>query len=75
MGYFVCQHCGAYLHDSKVEDLYQWDDDKSMGWSFVCPKCKEKNYKLAIHLPPKGRSFLAKFSIKRLSFKYERNKR
>ena len=45
MGYFVCQHCGAHLHDSKVEDLYQWDDDKSMGWLFVCPKCKEENYK------------------------------
>ena len=25
MGYFVCQHCGAHLHDSKVEDLYQLD--------------------------------------------------
>ena len=45
MGYFVCQHCGAHLHDSKVEDLYQWEDDKSIGWSFVCPKCKEENYK------------------------------
>lgn len=45
MGYFVCQHCGAYLHDSKVEDLYQWKNDKSIGWSFVCPKCKEENYK------------------------------
>ena len=46
MGYFVCQHCGAHLHDSKVEDLYQWDDDKSIGWSFVCPKCKEENYRV-----------------------------
>ena len=46
MGYFVCQHCGAHLHDSKVEDLYQWDDDKSIGWSFVCPKCKEENLEI-----------------------------
>ena len=45
MGYFICQHCGAHLHDSKVEDLYQWDDEDSMGWSYICPRCKEENYK------------------------------
>jgi DNA-directed RNA polymerase subunit RPC12/RpoP len=45
MGYFVCQHCGAHLHDSKVEDLYQWEDKESIGWSYVCPRCKEENYK------------------------------
>ena len=45
MGYFVCKHCGAHLHDSKVEDLYQWNDEESIGWSYVCPRCKEENYK------------------------------
>ena len=45
MGYFVCQHCGAHLHDSKVEDLQEWNDAESMGWSYVCLVCKEENYK------------------------------
>jgi DNA-directed RNA polymerase subunit RPC12/RpoP len=45
MGYFVCKHCGAHLHDSKVKDLYQWDDKDSIGWSYVCPRCGEENYK------------------------------
>lgn len=45
MGYFVCQHCGVHLHDSKVEDLYQWEDKESIGWSYICPRCKEENYK------------------------------
>ena len=45
MGYFVCQHCGAHLHDSKVGDVYEWDDKYSKGWSYVCPCCGEENYK------------------------------
>jgi len=45
MEYFVCQHCGAHLHDSKVKDLYQWEDKESIGWSYICPRCKEENYK------------------------------
>lgn len=45
MGYFVCKHCGAHLHDSEAEDLYQWEDKESIGWSYVCPRCKKENYK------------------------------
>lgn len=45
MGYFVCKHCGAHLHDSKVE-VYEWDDKYSKGWSYFCPRCGEENYKV-----------------------------
>lgn len=45
MGYFVCKHCGAHLHDSEIEDLYEWNGKSSKGWSYVCPRCGEENYK------------------------------
>lgn len=45
MVYFVCQHCGAHLSDKCVEDLYEWEDENSMGWSYICPRCKEENYR------------------------------
>lgn len=45
MGYFICQHCRAHLHESRVKDLYQWVDKKAMGWSYICPQCLEENYK------------------------------
>lgn len=44
MGYFVCKHCGGHFHDSKVLDLYQWEYDKSIGWTYTCPRCGEENY-------------------------------
>lgn len=44
MGYLICKHCGAHLHDSTVDDLYKWENDDSLGWSYTCPQCGEENY-------------------------------
>ena len=42
MGYFICQHCGAHLHDSEVEDLYQWEDKESIGCLMYAQGVKKK---------------------------------
>ena len=40
-GYFVCQYCGAHLHDSKVEGLYQWEE-KAQRYDEALQKAKQR---------------------------------
>ena len=45
MGYVVCKGCGSQLNIRKLKDYNEWEDESSLGCSWLCPICGYENYK------------------------------